>query len=218
MYLFVSVSDTGPGLTSTELTILFQRFSQASPETHTVFGGSGLGLFVCRKIAQCMGGRIDVVSRHGHGSEFQFFIQARKCAVPSPKRVANRADAVAQVGNGGGEQLAAVRRVLVVEDNPINRTVLLRQLRGAGMEVESANDGLEALELIRATMRMGSADTNSADGDAQSSTPAPFDCVLMDLEMPIMDGYTAARHLRDEERAGTLRRSNIVALSKWNSR
>lgn len=133
----MSVSDTGPGLTPAELAVLFQRFSQASPETHTVFGGSGLGLFVCRKIAERMQGRISVVSDYGHGSEFRVFIQAKRAF-----------GAVADIDKGTSQhtlptespKMAINRetnlRVLVVEDNQINRTVILRQLTKAGMSTD----------------------------------------------------------------------------------
>lgn len=88
LYLYVAVADTGPGLLPAELETLFQRFSQASSKTHTVFGGSGLGLFVCRKIAELMGGRIEVASRYAEGSVFRFFVKTRapqtRASVPAP--------------------------------------------------------------------------------------------------------------------------------------
>jgi CheY-like chemotaxis protein len=131
IYLYVAVTDTGPGLTPSELEMLFQRFSQVSPKTHTVFGGSGLGLFVCRKITELMGGRIEVVSEYGKGSTFRFFIQARTC---NPQKrsitpIANPAPAKkARKGITGPKP-----HVLIVEDNLINQTVLARQLRHVGL-------------------------------------------------------------------------------------
>lgn len=132
LYLFVTVADTGPGLTPAELDTLFRRFSQASPETHTVYGGSGLGLFVCRQLTERMGGRIDVMSEHGKGSQFRFFIRTRACLspkVPKPTKSAST-----------DSDLAAPTfkpHILVVEDNLINRTVLVRQLQHVGLTVES---------------------------------------------------------------------------------
>jgi CheY-like chemotaxis protein len=125
VYLYVAVADTGPGLTDTELGNLFQRFSQASPMTHTVFGGSGLGLFVCRLIVERMGGRIEAASEYGKGSEFRFFIQCRVGKVKHPGSPTFERAVPATRGD--------VRRVLVVEDNVINRTVLLRQLKHVGI-------------------------------------------------------------------------------------
>lgn len=129
IYVFVSVSDTGPGMTDTELATLFQRFSQASAKTHTLFGGSGLGLFVCRQLTELMGGRIEVVSEHGKGSQFRFFIRTH----PSW----NTAKEESRVTHETPRNLLTLKpRVLVVEDNIINRTVLLRQLKHVGFEVE----------------------------------------------------------------------------------
>jgi hypothetical protein len=125
------VSDTGPGLTKSELDNLFQRFMQASPMTHTVFGGSGLGLFVCRKLTERMGGRIEVVSEYGKGSQFRFFIVTRRSPVGGES-----ANAVAPRASLPPLMSLCKPRVLVVEDNVINRTVLLRQLKHVGMVVD----------------------------------------------------------------------------------
>ncbi|CAK9780214.1 unnamed protein product [Cutaneotrichosporon oleaginosum] len=192
IYLYVSVADTGPGLTETELGNLFQRFSQASPMTHTVFGGSGLGLFVCRMIVERMGGRIEVTSEYGKGSEFRFFIQCRvgeiKKHAPAPG-----VERIPTITRRDGQ-----RRVLVVEDNVINRTVLLRQLKHVGIIAEAATNGLEGLEKVKAATR---------------EVGTGYDCVLMDLEMPVMDGYTATRQVRIAEAAGELDVTPIVALT-----
>lgn len=133
LYLFVAVADTGPGLTPAELDTLFRRFSQASPETHTVYGGSGLGLFVCRQLTERMGGHIDVASEHGKGSEFRFYIRTSARLVPQEKvkeRERLKHDAAAPKAG------PFKPHILVVEDNLINRTVLLRQLQHVGLTVE----------------------------------------------------------------------------------
>lgn len=187
MYLYGTVADTGPGMTAAEKASLFQRFSQASAKTHTVFGGSGLGLFVCRKITRRMDGDIDVVSEPGAGSKFQFYVAAR-----TPPSTSEPAPASPPLPG------ALDARVLVVEDNIINRTVVLRQMKQAGVRAEAVTNGLEALERLRETQKPG--------GDK-------FDCVLMDLEMPVMDGYTATKRLRAEEKEGRLERSRVVALT-----
>jgi CheY-like chemotaxis protein len=145
VYLYVAVTDTGPGLTPKELELLFQRFSQVSPKTHTVFGGSGLGLFVCRKITELMGGRIEVTSEHGKGSTFRFFIEARTCQ--TSKRPASiddvemaearppikRRHTATKMGFAGP---GPKPHVLIVEDNLINQTVLARQLKHVGLTCE----------------------------------------------------------------------------------
>jgi CheY-like chemotaxis protein len=239
LYLYVSVVDTGPGLTPAELETLFQRFRQASPETHTVYGGSGLGLYVCRQLTERMGGHIDVVSEHGRGSEFRFYIRTHACTSPeSPP------------AEGANNDLAGPFKphILIVEDNIINRTVLMRQLQHVGLTVESASNGLEALERLRTSQRSRKAArangvvSNPPSRQASSRTPSRpaspakghrravssisnalpketptearrFDCVLMDLEMPVMDGYTSVRLLRADEAKGLLAPTNVVALT-----
>lgn len=258
VYLFISVKDTGPGLTAAELELLFQRFSQASAKTHTVYGGSGLGLFVCRKITERLNGRIEVVSEPGQGSEFRFFIKTRPCIkVEDPAPATKR------------ETVHSQLRVLIVEDNHINQRVLSRQLKHVGMDVDNAPNGLAALNMIRAAMARPGVDFGSfspefsasgiplssplpatdlphggypfggslpprrssgqhstqplapGGGKMPSSPPEspphqrtePYDCVLMDLEMPVMDGYTAAAHVRADQASGKIARVPIVALT-----
>ncbi len=194
LYLFGSVADTGPGMTDAERASLFQRFSQASAKTHTVFGGSGLGLFVCRKITERMGGRIDVESRAGHGSRFQFFLRVERAAAPAspPGLVAGKREVAAHV--------------LVVEDNVLNCKVLDRQFGKVGIRVESVGNGLEALNRLTKSQAPGATDAER------------FDLVLMDLEMPIMDGYTATRRLREAEAAGLVLPTAVIAFSEPNDK
>ncbi|CAK9784840.1 unnamed protein product [Cutaneotrichosporon oleaginosum] len=189
LYLFCSVSDTGPGMTPAERATLFQRFSQASAKTHTVFGGSGLGLFVCRKITERMGGRIDVESHVGQGSRFQFFLRVERAAAPAtpPGLVSGKREVSAHV--------------LVVEDNVLNCKVLDRQFSKVGIRVESVGNGLEALGRLTKSQAPGATDDER------------FDVVLMDLEMPIMDGYTATRRLREAEAVGSVLPTAVIAFT-----
>ncbi|OCF32765.1 hypothetical protein I316_05687 [Kwoniella heveanensis BCC8398] len=216
IYLYIAVSDTGPGMTPDELEKLFQRFSQVSPKTHTIFGGSGLGLFVCR-----LGGRIEVVSDHGRGSTFRFFVKARTCPTAPPSLIGRRSsvnpghlkaiapplkkrDTMSLLSSAKVTVPETSRKphILIVEDNLINQTVLARQLKHVGFRCQVANNGLEALKKIRKV----SAIEGTADGQ-------PFDCVLMDLEMPIMDGLTAIRTIREQELDGQLHRNAVIALT-----
>nr|XP_031864018.1 uncharacterized protein CI109_000662 [Kwoniella shandongensis]KAA5531090.1 hypothetical protein CI109_000662 [Kwoniella shandongensis] len=214
IYLYIGVKDSGPGMSSAELELLFQRFSQVSPKTHTIFGGSGLGLFVCRKITEIMGGRIDVISEKGEGSTFRFYIEARTCQI-STKPDTDDLGTGTKTKKGGKVRASPKNRdmakffgmsrkphVLIVEDNLINQTVLARQLKHCNLTCDVANNGLEALEKIR-----------GASSLERSSKVQPFDCVLMDLEMPVMDGLTAVRHIREEEAAGKLADNLIIALT-----
>lgn len=190
LYLYVEVADTGPGLLPSELETLFQRFTQASAKTHTVFGGSGLGLFVCRKITELMGGGIEVASEYSRGSVFRFFIQARAASIPTP---------ISKPPTPVTARTRNTLRILIVEDNMINRTVLVRQLKHVGFKPDAVTNGLEAVECLRAL----------EPGER-------YDCVLMDLEMPVMDGYTATRLIREDEAAG--RAPNAIIALTGNAR
>lgn len=125
--------------------MLFQRFSQASPKTHSVFGGSGLGLFVCRMLTERMGGRINVTSEPGKGASFHFFVKTKAClsedtVAEESKMQSNKVEATAfddQLLNGPYQP-----HILVVEDNHINRKVLLRQLRHVGLTCEGEYGGI----------------------------------------------------------------------------
>ncbi|KAG8690757.1 hypothetical protein FRC11_009316 [Ceratobasidium sp. 423] len=227
IFIYVSVKDSGPGLHKEDLALLFQRFQQGS-NAHHVFGGSGLGLFVCRQICNLMGGKIEVVSNLGEGAMFRFFIKATAASGrnPRPPRpIGLRAKRSTSVhSKGSGVSRSSVRsghrplpetpnlqnnrplHVLITEDNKINQTVLARQMKRAGFTYALASNGLEAIRAI------GKADSQveaSNDPDSQK-----FDVVLMDLEMPVLDGFAATREIRRREATGNLKtRSFIIALT-----
>ncbi|KAK8054481.1 hypothetical protein PG994_009548 [Apiospora phragmitis] len=225
IYLCFQVSDTGCGLTPEEVKVLFGRFSQASPRTHAQYGGSGLGLFICRQLAELHSGQIGVSSKADHGSTFAFFITARRTETPQPamKRritpivasmtgasslttplapqrqdLASTGPAVDLVTNLVSAKAAPLfdqkeLQVLVVEDNLVNQKVLVKQLKKAGIGVDAANDGLEALAFLeQTTYRRG-------PGGRKLSV------VLMDLEMPNMDGLTCVREIRKMQNDGKVR-------------
>ncbi|KAK7998912.1 hypothetical protein PG991_014587 [Apiospora marii] len=230
VYLRFQVSDTGCGLTPEEVKVLFERFSQASPRTHAQYGGSGLGLFICRQLAELHGGQIGVSSKADHGSTFAFFITARRATTPDnpalkrtitametavtgsppltkslpPQRQdfastnGPAADLVTDLVSAKAAPLFDQRelQVLVVEDNLVNQTVLVKQLKKAGIGVSAANDGLEALAFLDQTVYRRGADDNSA---------RKLSVILMDLEMPNMDGLTCVREIRKMQRSGQIR-------------
>ncbi|MGB0330783.1 MAG: ATP-binding protein [Planctomycetota bacterium] len=171
----ITVADTGIGIGEAALDRIFSPFQQADASTTRHYGGTGLGLTISREIADAMGGHLAAVSQPGEGSTFTF-------AVPVQW---DRSD-----GDAGGERRASIRsnfngRALVVEDNAINRRVLTELLRRRGLEVEFAVNGLEGYQ--RTTAALGS--------------DRAFDVVFMDMHMPIQDGYTTTRSLKEHSSA-----------------
>lgn len=215
LYVCFKVQDTGCGLAPEEQQILFQRFKQASPRTHAIYGGSGLGLFISKRLTELHGGQIGVASTAGQGSVFVFYVQARHCNTPtvsvgsndskSTKQVAGAANASLSKTPGASHQDATQPRghgsgftaltaglsqhdldhlhILVVEDNLINQKVLVKQLRKLGCNVEAANDGVEALTFLKRT-------------HFHTQGGLKLSVILMDLEMPNMDGLTCVREIR----------------------
>ncbi len=167
-----SVRDTGMGIAPEYMPRLFEAFSQAQGDNTRRHGGTGLGLAIARQLTELMGGRIEAQSRPGIGSEFI----VRVPLAPASSGGACREAGLAEL-NG--------RRVLVVDDHEINRTVLENTLAAWGMEVVLAEDGLQALGLLRAG--------------------AAFDLALVDLRMPRLDGLGLARALAQERLAPGMR-------------
>lgn len=199
VYIHFSVSDTGRGLTDEERKLLFQRFSQANPRTHITYGGSGLGLFICRELTEQMGGKIGVSSTYGQGSTFAFYVKARRTTtVPeSHERVSELAKQYSRLGPPATRPDREKLHILVVEDNLVNQKVLSRQLRNAGAIVSVANHGGECLQSLHQTSFWRAA--HQAEGPINK-----VDVVLMDQEMPVMDGLTCTKEIRELERKGDL--------------
>ncbi|KAH7120745.1 aerobic respiration control sensor protein arcB [Dendryphion nanum] len=231
LYLHFEVADTGCGLTAEEKALLFERFSQASPRTHAHYGGSGLGLFISRQLAELHGGQIGVSSEAGVGSTFGFFIQARKVADSNrppitrqsssqsdkPDRAeTSRALAVAMSGLAlnapdGPEPEDSnplefkQLHVLIVEDNLVNQKVLFKQLQKAGCIVHTADNGVFALAHLETT-------------EFYKGGKIPLSVILMDLEMPEMDGLTCVGLIRKMEAEGVIRRHVPVIAVTANVR
>jgi signal transduction histidine kinase/CheY-like chemotaxis protein/HPt (histidine-containing phosphotransfer) domain-containing protein len=189
-----TVRDTGIGMSAETLARLFQPFSQADTSTTKKYGGTGLGLVIAKHLAGLMGGTLDVKSVVGAGTELCVELPFEPARAPAAA-VAPGAPAPAPSPSPSpspSPEAGASLAVLLVEDNEVNQEVARAMLEGAGHRVEVAGDGSEAV---------------------QQCLPGRFDCVLMDCQMPVMDGLEATRRIRARERASGSARMPIVALT-----
>jgi PAS domain S-box-containing protein len=172
-----SVRDTGMGMTDVQLAGLFQPYVQADASISRKFGGTGLGLSISRQLVELMGGRIWAESEPGQGSTVSFTLPFTALGTAHTGQSLDSADFSPASALAPDSAIAVLQgaRILLVEDNAVNQLVAIELLKQARVEVTLANNGQEALEQL-----------------AQSA----FDCVLMDLEMPVMDGYAATAHIR----------------------
>ena len=184
--MIVAVRDSGIGLTADQVDRLFERFSQAESSTTRRFGGTGLGLAICQELAQLMGGSITVESAVGAGTTF-------KLRIPMTWLGVDETAVAAGAGHQEASNLEMGRiRVLAAEDNSVNQLVLRSMLMAMGIDVTIVGNGLEALDALKEDV---------------------FDVVLMDIQMPVMDGVAAVTELRRRERTLGLRRTPVIALT-----
>jgi len=174
------VRDTGIGLTQEQIDRLFQPFTQADSSTTREFGGTGLGLVICRKLVEALGGDIHITSRPGEGSTFTVAVAATPAA---PLRMLNdlqeAGTSEAPSPRGSSPVLGKLRgRVLLAEDGPDNQVLISTLLRKAGVEVDVACNGRMAIDMVSKCSGRG------------------YDAVLMDMQMPEVDGYEATETLR----------------------
>ena len=165
------VEDSGIGISAEALTKLFGAFEQADNSTTRKYGGTGLGLAITKKIAEVMGGTVGVTSTEGQGSTFWFTAILRKGQ--------HTAETIARAGDEPAERTIqrehAGKRILLAEDEPINREIAQMLLKDVGLQVDLATDGRQAVEKARTTS---------------------YAVILMDMQMPILDGLNATRQIR----------------------
>ena len=182
------VEDSGIGITAEQRTRLFDAFVQADASTSRKYGGTGLGLAICKRLVEAMGGEITVASVPGRGSTFRFSIRTRTA----------EAQPVGDLGNRGlpgasAEELPqspVALRLLLAEDNDINRMLITAMMTRIGHRIDAVNDGRAVLDAVKA---------------------ADYDVLILDMEMPVLDGRSTARAIRRMD--GAVARIPIVGLS-----
>jgi signal transduction histidine kinase/CheY-like chemotaxis protein len=195
--LCLQVSDTGIGIAPDKQHSIFGAFVQADSSTSRRYGGTGLGLSICVKLAEMMGGRINLESTTGQGSRFTVHVPLGLALDDTPNTrfgldETQRAElAVAGHPQAPSPQFAG-KRALVVDDHSVNQLLATKLLEQLGFEVQVAANGEEALRAVYARL---------------------FDLVLMDVQMPIMNGWQATHHIRQWEKTGRKIRVPIIALS-----
>jgi CheY-like chemotaxis protein len=189
-YLQFSVRDTGIGISSDKIDAIFEKFTQSDTSITRKYEGTGLGLTISKQLIELMGGRIWVESRLGEGSTFFFTIPLE---VAPPERKEGKEMARPQTSSA--EPVPTDMRplsLLLVEDSEDNRFLVLAYLKKTPYRIDTADNGQIAVEKFMSQA---------------------YDLILMDMQMPVMDGYTATREIRRREREEERKRTPIIALT-----
>ncbi len=163
-----SVTDTGIGIPEEKLETIFESFTQADKATTRKFGGTGLGLSISQKLAELLNSRIEVTSKVGEGTRFYFMMHLNKIKDGDSGHEKDTLDEILEELKG--------KKVLIAEDNALNRIVAIKSMKDWGMEIDQCENGREAVSMVE---------------------KKSYDAILMDLQMPEMDGYEATRAIRN---------------------
>lgn len=184
--IYFSVKDTGVGIRKDKLHVIFERFEQAETDTTLKYGGTGLGLAIVKSLVTMQGGKLNVISEEGKGATFEFEISY-------PVVTVNKAESIPAVGMNNvsafiPQNSFTGKKILVAEDNKMNQLLLKKIFQQLNVEVVIAENGVEALQALQ---------------------QQHFDLVLMDIQMPVMDGYTASIKIRN----GLKQQVPIIAMT-----
>ena len=174
--LRIRIKDTGIGIAPERLSAIFDEFVQADDSTARTYGGSGLGLAICQRLAKSLGGSLEVESELTKGSTFTVTIPLQEA---SDKQIAKYH--AGKEYQATAKQLHFTGRVLVAEDNPINQLLITELLNTVAIKAEIAGDGIDAINKIRQAI----------------AEERPYDLVFMDVQMPVLDGLAATKHIRE---------------------
>jgi CheY-like chemotaxis protein len=187
-----TVSDTGVGFDDADKERIFGRFQQADGSITRRFGGTGLGLAISKDLSELMGGSLDCRSRPGEGATFWFDLPLPACQVAPPVEPARASN-----DEDGWTDAAGTLRILLADDHPANRTVVEIMLAESAVELVPVENGQEALDAYAASL----------DGEGR------FDLILMDMQMPVMDGLTATAAIRTLETERAAVRTPVIMLT-----